>query len=275
VWLAYLFWQWARVVPAISRWALRLVIWGLSDIGIARKDVTAIDLFPRNLCSKSITLCLHGSIVSRLTASNENKKRDYVMKKLLPLMIAAAVTSPFAMAHQAGDILVRGGLAVVSPQDSGNSFEINDNAQLGLTLTYMATDNFGVELLAATPFSHSVKIGDTEVAKVKHLPPTLMAQYYFGDAQSKVRPYVGIGVNYTNFFDEKGRGPLTNSDVSLDDSWGVAGQVGIDMAITDRWFVNGSAWIMDIDTDVHVNGADGIKTKIDPMVFMVGAGYRF
>ena len=93
------------------------------------------------------------------------------MKKLLPLMIAAAVTSPFAMAHQAGDILVRGGLAVVSPQDSGNSFEINDNAQLGLTLTYMATDNFGVELLAATPFSHSVKIGDTEVAKVNRLAP--------------------------------------------------------------------------------------------------------
>jgi hypothetical protein len=30
-----------------------------------------------------------------------------------------------------------------------------------------------------------------EVAKVKHLPPTLMAQYYFGDANSKVRPYVG------------------------------------------------------------------------------------
>ncbi|MGK3947131.1 OmpW family outer membrane protein, partial [Streptomyces caeruleatus] len=76
-------------------------------------------------------------------------------------------------------------------------------------------DNFGVELLAATPFSHSVKMGDTEVAKVKHLPPTLMAQYYFGDVQSKVRPYVGIGVNYTTFFDEQGRGPLSNADVSL------------------------------------------------------------
>jgi outer membrane protein len=248
---------------------------GFDESEADSKDVAAIDLFLCNLCSKSITLRLQGHIVSRLTASNENKKRDYVMKKLLPLMIAAAVTSPFAMAHQAGDILVRGGLAVVSPQDSGNAFEINDNAQLGLTLTYMATDNFGVELLAATPFSHSVKQGDTEVAKVKHLPPTLMAQYYFGDAQSKVRPYVGVGVNYTTFFDEKGRGPLANDDISLDSSWGVAGQVGIDMAITDRWFVNGSAWVMDIDTDVHVNGGDGIKTKIDPMVFMVGAGYRF
>ena len=59
-----------------------------------------------------------------------------------------------------------------------------------------------------TPFSHSVSTpGLGEVAKVKHLPPTLMAQYYFGDANSKVRPYVGAGINYTTFFDEEGAVP--------------------------------------------------------------------
>ena len=203
------------------------------------------------------------------------------MKKILPLMIAAALASPVAMAHQAGDILVRGGLAFVSPQTSsddvmgsGSEFEIDSNMQLGLTLSYLITDNWGVELLAATPFSHSVSLAGTEVAKVKHLPPTLMAQYYFGDAKSKVRPYVGVGINYTNFFDEKGRGPLANDDITLDDSWGVAGQVGLDMAINDRWFVNASAWIMDIDTDVHT-AVGTIKTSIDPMAFMFGVGYRF
>ena len=123
------------------------------------------------------------------------------MKKILPLLIAAAFASPVAMAHQAGDILVRGGLAFVSPQTSSDDvlgtgeLEIDSNMQLGLTLSYMLTDNWGVELLAATPFSHSVSTaGLGEVAKVKHLPPTLMAQYYFGDANSKVRPYVGAGI---------------------------------------------------------------------------------
>lgn len=114
-----------------------------------------------------------------------------------------------------------------------------------------------------------------EIAKVKHLPPTLMGQYYFGDAKSKVRPYVGVGINYTTFFDEKGVGKLDGANISLDDSWGLAGQVGIDMAVTDRWFVNGSAWIMDIDTDVKVDGVGTFKTHIDPMAFMVGVGYRF
>ncbi|HHO0838077.1 TPA: OmpW family outer membrane protein, partial [Aeromonas hydrophila] len=199
----------------------------------------------------------------------------------LPLMIAAALASPVAMAHQAGDILVRGGLAFVSPQTSSDNvlgtgeLEIDSNMQLGLTLSYLITDNWGVELLAATPFSHSVSTaGLGEVAKVKHLPPTLMAQYYFGDANSKVRPYIGAGINYTTFFDEQGRGALDGTDVSVDSSWGMAGQVGLDMAINDRWFVNASAWIMDIDTDVHT-AVGTINTSIDPMAFMFGVGYRF
>ncbi|MGL6531368.1 OmpW family outer membrane protein [Aeromonas hydrophila] len=203
------------------------------------------------------------------------------MKKILPLMIAAALASPVAMAHQAGDILVRGGLAFVSPQTSSDNvlgtgeLEIDSNMQLGLTLSYLITDNWGVELLAATPFSHSVSTaGLGEVAKVKHLPPTLMAQYYFGDANSKVRPYIGAGINYTTFFDEQGRGALNGTDVSVDSSWGMAGQVGLDMAINDRWFVNASAWIMDIDTDVHT-AVGTINTSIDPMAFMFGVGYRF
>ena len=203
------------------------------------------------------------------------------MKKILPLLIAAAFASPVAMAHQAGDILVRGGLAFVSPQTSSDNvlgtgeLEIDSNMQLGLTLSYMLTDNWGVELLAATPFSHSVSTaGLGEVAKVKHLPLTLMAQYYFGDANSKVRPYVGAGINYTTFFDEQGRGALDGTDVSVDSSWGMAGQVGLDMAINDRWFVNASAWIMDIDTDVHT-AVGTINTSIDPMAFMFGVGYRF
>ncbi|KDV01922.1 membrane protein [Aeromonas sp. HZM] len=203
------------------------------------------------------------------------------MKKILPLLIAAAFASPVAMAHQAGDILVRGGLAFVSPQTSSynvlgtGELEIDSNMQLGLTLSYMLTDNWGVELLAATPFSHSVSTaGLGEVAKVKHLPPTLMAQYYFGDANSKVRPYVGAGINYTTFFDEEGRGALAGTDVSVDSSWGMAGQVGLDMAINDRWFVNASAWLIDIDTDVHT-AVGTINTSIDPVAFMFGVGYRF
>ena len=56
-------------------------------------------------------------------------------------------------------------------------FSVTNNTQLGLTFTYMATDNVGVELLAATPFRHkSVPERPAILQTVHHLPPTLMAQ---------------------------------------------------------------------------------------------------
>ena len=103
-----------------------------------------------------------------------------------------------------------------------------------------------------------------------------MAQYYFGDAQSKVRPYVGAGVNYTFFFDEKGGADLDYAKVDVKNSWGIAAQAGIDMAVTDNLFVNSSIWYMNIESDVNVQGLGTVdKTKINPVGLMVGVGYRF
>lgn len=68
-------------------------------------------------------------------------------------------------------------------------FSASNDTQLGLTFTYMATDNIGVELLAATPFRHKVGLGPTgTTATVRQLPPTLMAQYYFLTARVRCVP---------------------------------------------------------------------------------------
>ena len=146
----------------------------------------------------------------------------------------------------------------------------------------MATENVGIELLAATPFRHKVGTGPTgNIATVHQLPPTLMAQWYFGDASSKVRPYIGAGVNYTTFFDEKFNDTGKEaglSDLSLKDSWGAAGQVGLDYLIDRDWLLNMSVWYMDIDTDVRFKAGgeqQSVHTRLDPWVFMFSAGYRF
>jgi len=116
---------------------------------------------------------------------------------------------------------------------------------------------------------------------VKQLPPTLMAQYYFGSKQDKLRPYLGVGVNYTTFFDEKfnDTGKAAGlSDLSLKDSWGIAGQAGLDYNLNDHWLLNMSVWWMNIETKARFNAGDthqSIDTRIDPWVFMFGAGYRF
>lgn len=211
------------------------------------------------------------------------------MKKLpLACFIAAMCLPSLAAAHGAGDVLVRAGWATVMPDESSDDvlglgeFSVDNNTQLGLTASYLITDNIGIELLAATPFSHRVGLGNGvgNIAKLKHLPPTLVAQYYFGSAENAWRPYIGAGINYTTFFDEKFTNDLGGALTDLDakDSWGFAGQIGMDYMVSKNLMINASAWWMDIDTDVkfkYQGQQQKVKTDIDPWVFMMGVGYRF
>ncbi|WP_315710831.1 outer membrane protein OmpW [Brenneria uluponensis] len=211
------------------------------------------------------------------------------MKKASLLLMAAALMPAFAQANQAGDIIVRAGTAILRPNEGSDnvlgslgSFNVDNNTQLGLTFTYMATDNIGVELLAATPFQHKVGLnGLGTIAEVKHLPPTLMAQYYFGQKEDKLRPYLGVGVNYTTFFDEKFNETGKNnglSDLSFTDSWGIAAQAGLDYNLNKNWLLNMSLWWMDINTDVKfkASGQDQtVSTRLDPWLFMFAVGYKF
>ena len=210
------------------------------------------------------------------------------MKKAVVAALILGSLSGGAYAHAAGEFFFRAGSATVRPTEGSDNvlgmggFNVNNNTQLGMTLTWMATDNVGVELLAATPFRHKVGLGPMgDIATVHHLPPTLMAQWYFGDAGSKVRPYIGAGVNYTTFFDEKvnDKGKEAGlSDLSLKDSWGMAGQAGVDYLINRDWLINMSVWYMDIDTEVKFKAGgeqQNISTRLDPWVFMFSAGYRF
>ena len=211
------------------------------------------------------------------------------MKKLAVAALILSTLSGVAYAHDAGEFFIRAGSATVRPTEGSDnvlgalgSFNVDNNTQLGLTMTWMATDNVGIELLAATPFRHHVGTAPTgDLATVSHLPPSLMAQWYFFDAQSKVRPYLGAGINYTTFFDEKFNSTGKEaglSDLSLKDSWGAAGQAGVDYLINRDWLINMSVWYMDIDTTADYK-LGGVKQhddiRLDPWVFMFSAGYRF
>ena len=210
------------------------------------------------------------------------------MKKLaLALATSAALlaASSAAMAHQAGEFFVRGGPILAVPNTSTHNynggafdFDVNSNAQLGLTGTYMITDNLGVELLAATPFSHEIKqAGLGTIAKTKHLPPSLYLQYYFLNADAPARPYIGAGINYTTFFSEQEK--LNGlSNLKLKDSWGPVVNAGIDINLTDKLFVNTSVWWAKIKTKATFDlggQPQEARVTLDPTIFFVGLGYRF
>ena len=223
-------------------------------------------------------------------------------------LFALALAAPVAHAHQAGDILVRAGAITVNPEaDSGKvkvdqgplagtnlggKATMSSDTQLGLNFAYMITNHVGIELLAATPFEHDVKIKNTalgaangKLGSLKHLPPTLSVVYYPLDNKSAFQPYVGAGINYTWIYDEHvgGRAEQAGfSNFKAENSWGWAAQIGADYMINDKWMINAQARYIDISTKATVdNNALGQGTRakvnvdVDPMVYMVGIGYKF
>lgn len=219
-------------------------------------------------------------------------------------LLALAAAAPMAQAFEAGDIIVRAGAITVDPHESssdiwvgalgtdvaGSKATLDSDTQLGLNFAYMATDHIGIELLAATPFSHDVGVKgmpgpfaglNGKLGELKHLPPTLSVLYYPLDSKAAFQPYAGVGINYTWFFDTE----LTSSAESkgfsgldLDDSWGLAGQVGMDYMLSDNIMLNAQVRYIDIDTKgtTSYGGREvEVDVDVDPWVYMVGLGYKF
>jgi outer membrane protein len=219
--------------------------------------------------------------------------KSVLLKTLSVVLVAGSslLTVSTASAYQAGDWIVRAGAAGVYPTGEGKIKEIPgskveaDSAwSLGINGTYMATNNIGIELLGAWPFKHDIDCKGSisflgTCADTKHLPPTLTAQWHF-DTGSKFHPFVGVGVNYTYFFDTNTKGALKDAGgkLDLDNSWGLAGEIGLDYELQDNWLISGQVWYMDIDTDATLKLGGGVSkfnVSIDPWVYMISVGKKF
>ncbi len=181
----------------------------------------------------------------------------------------------------AADWWVRGGATHVNPK-SGNgtlagtlAVDVDSNAQLGLSFGRYINDHWAVDVLAATPFSHTASLNGAEAVDFKHLPPTVSLQYYFGDRNSAWRPFVGAGVNFTWVYDERERGPVTGTRVDLDNSWGLAAQAGLLWNFSDTWHATADVRWIDIDSEARLNGANIGTATVDPLVISVMIGTSF
>lgn len=224
-----------------------------------------------------------------------------VKKSITRLLVTGLLLSAAASAFaEKGDWLIRSRIIYISPNDdsgavaingagvAGSGVSVNGAATIDIDFTYMFTNNFGVELLLDLSSKHDVKATGTlaglgTILETRVLPPALIAQYHFRPA-AKFRPYIGAGVNYTIFFDEKAKGSLNNaigtaSSVDFENSTGLVAQLGADFALNDDWFMNVDAKYMTIDTTVKVNTQTGnnlrVNADIDPFVLGVGIGRRF
>ena len=206
--------------------------------------------------------------------------------KLQSLVLAAAtaLTMTSAFAVPAGTWSIAAGAHMVDPKsdngtlaDGAFSVEVDDDIRPTISGEYFIANNVGIELLAAIPFHHDITLtdanGDTVDGKTQHLPPTLSLQYHFDgyNMPMNLKPFVGVGVNYTTFFEEK----VALGDLELDDSVGVAGHVGLDIPFAPTEAFRIDARYKEIKTDASLNGTDIGEVDISPWVYGVAFVKQF
>ena len=208
----------------------------------------------------------------------------------LSLLIAATLLSGTACAQSNGLNTLKMGVIYYKPNAQttginglgvppGADAEIGSATTLLLTYERELAPNVGIELVLGVPPTITAKGSGTvpflgEVLSAKNVAPTLLVNYHFGDAGSALRPYLGLGINYTRFTDTK---TPYGWQVNLSDSWGLAAQAGIDYALSKQWGLFASVGAAQVKSDLVAIGASVLRTTIDfrPITFAAGASYKF
>ena len=203
------------------------------------------------------------------------------MGPLKKAVLGTALVSSFAsmplMAYETGDFIARVGWAHLASNDDAQDFSglpgttvsVDDSDTLGITFTYMLTDNVGLGVLGVWPFNVDIKgdkgalAGAGKVADTKVLPPTVTVQYHFNSG-SNLHPYVGAGFNYTHFWDINTNGALNGTRLDLSDSWGLAGEAGVDYDLGNDMLVSAQVWYVNISTEASSSLAGKADVDIDP-----------
>lgn len=207
-------------------------------------------------------------------------------KPLLGVLTCAAL----AGAAQAQDNTFKAGVARYTTHERNNGVtgigvppgadvDVDDATTLLLTYERALTPNIGVEIaLGIPPKLEATGAGTVaflgKVLETRIVAPTLFANYHFGTPGDALRPYLGVGINYTKFTRiESTLAP----NVEMGDSWGLAVQAGLDYAITPNWGLFGSVARIDVESKVVASGATVIRTTVDfrPIVYSIGVSYRF
>jgi outer membrane protein len=210
--------------------------------------------------------------------------------KYIVLIMVALLVVPAVADAQNWILRVRG--IMIDPDDSsgeigatGSTIDVDSATTIEVDITYMLSPSFGLELIAATAKHDLTAVGGAlagaDLGAVTHLPPTLTAQWYI-IPEGFINLYIGAGINFTTFYDYDLSGDLAAldvTDIEFDDSFGLAGNAGINFNLGKSFMINADVKYIQIDTEADIkvgsDTLDKVAVDINPWVFGLGVGFRF
>jgi outer membrane protein len=129
----------------------------------------------------------------------------------------------------------------------------------------------------------SVPFNGQELLTARWFSPTVLFNWVFRDESAALRPYIGVGVNHTRFYERKIAptgvaiigGPTT---IELSNSTGLAATAGISYHIKDAWNVYASYSASNVVSDLKATTAGIVRTShidFNPRAVVVSVGYSF
>ncbi|HEY2035831.1 MAG TPA: OmpW family outer membrane protein [Steroidobacteraceae bacterium] len=129
----------------------------------------------------------------------------------------------------------------------------------------------------------SVRYNGQIISTARWFSPSLLANYVFGDNNSRLRPYVGVGVNYTKFLarqstaagDAASGGPTS---IALPASVGPTVTAGLAYELAEHWHVYASYSVAEVNSKLTADTAGVLRTSnihFWPNTLVVSAGYSF
>lgn len=201
------------------------------------------------------------------------------------LAVACACITGTAAAQSAGDWMIRVRALSLTPANTSDAIpslsvkadaiHVSSKIFPEVDIARFWTKQFATELVLTYPQEHDVTLNGAKIGTFKHLPPTLMAQWWFMPDKD-FRPYAGLGANFTLISDVNlnvaGVGKLDLSDSSV----GGAAQFGFDYKLADKQFLNVDFKYVMIGADVKTAaGAKVSKVGVNPFLISVGYGWKF
>ncbi|WP_174254613.1 OmpW family protein [Burkholderia sp. S171] len=234
-------------------------------------------------------------------------------------VMAALLFSTAAHAQSAGDIVANLGWFHLAPQDSskpltvsavgtstteaGTGASVDGADTFGLTATYFITDHIAATAVLGVPpkfnLSGSGSLSSLgQIGTAYEWSPTLLLKYYFNDAESHLRPYLGAGGSYVWYSGVKLSSAMSSGSFLYSPSYGVALEgpttvklsssfapvinAGLSYNINKHWSVDASLSYMWLSTRATLTTQSKLgtvtsstKIKLNPIISFVSVGYRF
>lgn len=224
------------------------------------------------------------------------------------LLLGSLLASSIAVPALAQQNTVKIGVSHVQPRSSTSNFSgpftptgisliVRDKTTPFFSYTRDIDEQWAVELAVGFPPTHDIELTVNNLAlpasaqalsgqvgaKVRQVAPTLFLNYRFLEKTSPLRPFVGVGINYTRF-DKTSSNAVGNAlnggptSIALEDSAGLALQGGVSYRLSDQWSLTAALATAQVKSRITTNTLGIERTadiKFRPSVFTVALGYSF